>query len=311
MGNKLSHIIEGFAINESYMTNNIADNQAESILDKMLLEMETSRFKIPFSEQAVHLFKINESYNIPYRDMVRLCKSKGYSSFLEATDAIAETYNINRNNICVYIDEESGCIDKTVERISDAIDCSMKIFYHDTDYDDAEVSFMQIFGEGKKCCEDDIIDDEDDDIEAISEEIPKAETKECDGSKLRKIHKESLDYDIHCVNVYNKDFDYYVEMYDLEKYMDCYNISSIKEAVWNVAKENDIDDWKRINILCESREKMKSHNTHKGKAHTKRKNKTTLILIARSTQTDNEPRKLKIGWVDTAAQSKGIKKHKK
>lgn len=285
------NLIESFAFNESYIQNNYEDNVAENALDKMLLEMDTSYFKLPFSVKAVHLMRIGETYNIPYGDMVRFCEANRYDNFMEAIPVIAEHYDIKPESICVFIDEDSNSIDRTVERISDAIECSMKVFYHDSDYDDSEVSFMQIFGEDGK-----VIDDEDeDDVEAITEEDP-------DDDEIRKINKEGFSYTVGYVNVYNHDFDYYVEMSEVEKYMDYEGVESIKEAIWNIATENDID-WKKINILCESRSKTVKKKSRKGKATSRRSTRRKLKKFAKS----DLRKKLKIGWLDTSKSSKGIK----
>lgn len=388
-------IIENFASTESFIKNNVEDNSAENVLDKMLLEMETSYFKIPFSVEAVHVMKSNNSYNVSYSDAAKFCEANGYTTLYDGMCAIAEHYDLSIDDMCLFIEEDAGDLSTTVERITDAIDCNMRIFYHDSDFDDSEVSFMQIFGEGCKndCDEeddDDIYDmdndededddedeDEDDDREAISEEEPESEgcrsescksegckkeackregckessylymtegckkegcktegckkegcksegckkescksegckskTEGCKKEgcksegcrKLKKIAKESFSYNVDYVNVYNDGFDYYVELADLEHYMDDNNISSIKEAVWNVATENDID-WKKINILCESRTKLTKKKSRKGKAKTKRKNTRRLAKMVRSGHT----KKLRIGWIDTAASNKGIR----
>lgn len=338
-------IIENFASTESFIKNNVEDNSAENVLDKMLLEMETSYFKIPFSVEAVHVMKSNNTYNVSYSDAAKFCEANGYTTLYDGMCAIAEHYDLSIDDMRLFIEEDTGDLSTTVERITDAIDCNMRIFYHDSDFDDSEVSFMQIFGEGcKNDCdeeddddiydmdndEDEDEDDEEDDRESISEEEPESEgckkeackregckessyfymTEGCKKEgcksegcrKLKKIAKESFSYNVDYVNVYNDGFDYYVELADLEHYMDDNNISSIKEAVWNVATENDID-WKKINILCESRTKLIKKKSRKDKAKTKRKNTRRLAKMVRSGHT----KKLRIGWIDTAASNKGIR----
>lgn len=406
-------IIENFASTESFIKNNVEDNSAENVLDKMLLEMETSYFKIPFSVEAVHVMKDDNTYNVSYSDAAKFCEANGYTTIYDGMCAIAEHYDLSIDDMCLFIEEDTGDLSTTVERITDAIDCNMRIFYHDSDFDDSEVSFMQIFGEGcKNDCdeeddddiydmdndEDEDEDDEEDDRESISEEEPESEgcrSESCKSKKeacksegcksksegckkeackregckessyfymtegckkegcksegckskseackkegcktegckkescksegcksktegckkegcksegcrkLKKIAKESFSYNVNYVNVYNDGFDYYVELADLEHYMDDNNISSIKEAVWNVATENDID-WKKINILCESRTKLTKKKSRKGKAKTKRKNTRRLAKMVRSGHT----KKLRIGWIDTAASNKGIR----
>lgn len=289
MAYNVKDLITKLAVNESYVNNNVEDSLAEARLDDLLANMNESYMRLPFSTEAVHMIHIGENYHIPYKDMVRFCEAGGYENFLEAVPIIAEHYNVSENNIVVFIEsEDTGSVEKTVERIQDAIDNNMPILCRDSDYSD-EVSFSLIFGEDAK-----IIDDEEDDVELITEEDPDLD------DSITQINKEGFDYHVGMVNVYNNDFDFYLEMDDVEKYMDYMNIDSIREAVWNIANYNNID-FGKIKLLCESKSRITKKKSKKAKKSSKRRNKKKLNKIMTSS---TFRKKLKIGWLDTQKSAK-------
>ena len=79
-------------------------------------------------------------------------------------------------------------------------------------------------------------------------------------------------YTVEMVNVYKDDFDYYVELSELNRYMNDNNISTVKEAVWNIGASNDINH-KKINILYEGCKSKKAK-----KLSLKKKNKMKKCL---------------------------------
>ena len=306
MSYNISKLIRGCAASESCLHNSADDSIAESMIDSAIESIPESYYKIPYGLDAMHLIKIGENYFIPYRDMVRICE-KYTATIPEVIPAIANHYKINENAIVVMLESEDCCCDlaKTSIRILDAIENSIPIFTQEHDFADDCVDMKCLFGEDAKL----IDDDDDDDMEIITEEDPEEDDDIYDflddDDDMFCVSCESVSYTVDTVNVYSHEFDFYVEFAELERYMDYKHIDSVTEAVYDVAAHNEIP-YHKIKLLVESKSKLKSAKSKKTKTMRHRKAKKAI-----KAKKLGVGKKLKIGWLDTANATKGIKKSKK
>lgn len=275
----IKNLILNESYGESYMINNTEDAEAESRLSEIMDTLEESYYQIPFGPDAVHLIKHENMYMIPYTDMAKFCKTMKIDSFTEAITKLARYYKISENSIEVAIDQEDkDDLVKIVNDVEDAIGANINVQYttcwgEEDDEDNLEdVSLKIMYGEGCSLvcdcpgCTKDV------------EETNSASTVKFKNTKfIKTIAANDIKLDVSAVNVYQNDFDCYIELPDLERYMRDENINSVKEAVWNVATHNDIDV-KDITLLIEKC--CKSSKKKKNKKKRAAKTLETVNMIA-------------------------------
>lgn len=218
---------------ESAITNNIEDIRGYNSLQEEESKLDESFVNIPFNIDTVHLMKVDENYIIPFDDLVKIKKISD-KSLNEVMQDIAEYYNISRSNIVVDSNDlDNTALGEIAYRLQEAATKNIPV-YNSYYWEDVEI--------------------EDDEYESIEESIL-AEADEY--SELTNNVSTSFKFTVDAVNVYNEDFDYFVEMSEVNRFMDDNDIDSIWEAIHQIALHNDID-MKRISILyeaCKSKKK--------------------------------------------------------
>ncbi len=247
---------------ESYMLNNIGEAEADRKFDELMESLDYSYYKIPFGPDAAHLIQHENNFMIPYSDMVKLCKTMHINSFTEGIELIANHYNIPKNRIEIGIEEAcDDDLEMTVNDVTNAILADINVqctncWGDEDEGSDEGISLELMYGEDAKLIND-TSDTKGVNTTSYASQIDFSKVK-----FVKTIPSSIIKTDVSMVNVYNKDFDYYIELADLEKYMRSAGIDSIKEAVWNVASHNDIDN-KHIIILCEKTKPKKKKNKKK------------------------------------------------
>lgn len=281
MAYNVKAMLESMYTTESAVNNNIEDVQAESRLTDIIAELDSTYVRLPYSIDSLHILHIGETYNIPYRDLARFCRNSSYKTITEAIPVIADTFNLKKDSIRVMIETSNSCncnakLTTTVNRLTDALDHNISVFQYGNEIDDDDViDYQLIFGEDA-----DILSDNEEDDTTIDTAFSDEDLFDVDESCVA-ICDETYDYNVSMVNVYNKDFDYFIEFADLEKYMDDLKLDSVKEAVWNIANYNDVDP-KRISLLVESKKSIVDKKSSKGKLKNKQANKRKLAKIKKS-----------------------------
>lgn len=236
---------------ESYMLNNMEDTEATHKFNELMESLDYSYFKIPFGPEAVHMIQHENNFMVPYNDMEKLCKTMHIDTFTEAVELLANHYNIPKNRIEIGINEFcADSIAKTTEDISDAILANIpakrSTCWGDVYEGSSEgISLKLMYGEG---CS--LICDCPECKKGVDSPSYASQIDFKTAKFIKTIPSSIIKTDVSMVNVYQKDFDYYVELADVEQYMRSEGIDSIKEAVFNIATHNDIDNTS-ITLLCE------------------------------------------------------------
>lgn len=291
----ISSIIRAESLNESYRFNNIKDNDSADKLYDLIESLEYSYFKVPLTEDTVHVICHEGNYIIPYDDMKKYCQFNKVGSFVEAVPIIAKHYGIKPDKVYIGIYEDSSIndLDTTTSRIEDAIDSNVSINnYHcwddDDDFDDECITMM--YGSDAK-----LVDDSE--LKNINDPLCNLDTnksKLLQGVDFVKVFPANcIKYEASMVNLYNVGLDYYMEMDELERYMNYSGINSVKEAVMNIAEANNLeDDYNHIVILAEDSYIIKNKRC---KSNSYRN--TNARLEAMNMIINNNLNKLNLAWI--------------
>lgn len=242
-------ILEQESFGETFMLNDMNDNEAERKLDEIASSMCEATFKIPFEADMVRIAQNGEDYLIEFSELEKFAKYNNIHSISEAISNIASHYDISTKNIRITVENSSSDMLTVANRLSEAVECGIPLRYT-SQWEDA------------KLIDDDEWDDDEDEV--ITEKDPVETKKKCDGKKCLKEYAVSGDirYNIDMINIYNEDSRYYIEFSDIEKYMNSNNIDSIKEAITNIADHNGFD-WHDSVLVCETCNKIKKSRNKK------------------------------------------------
>ena len=238
-------------------------------LDHIIESLEDSYFTVPFNEDALHLIQHEGNYIIPYDDMVKYCKTNYVDTFVEAVPVIAKHYDIDPSNIFIAVQENDTTVDdaKTADRIEAALETGLIVErfggWYDEDDDFEDLDTYMMYGEASK-----LITDED--LKNINDPLHKVEmsSKPVIGDDIDFIKvfpDSSFKHEATMVNVYQHGANYYIEISDLNIYMDANDIDSVREAVTSIAEANDIEDPDDITLLVEKCSKSKAKKASKKK----------------------------------------------
>lgn len=253
----IAKLIRTEALSESCMNNSINDIESESRLDNIIDSLNYTYFKVPFTADAVHLIHHEGKFIVPYEDMKKFCIVSGTSTFTEAVGILADKYNLSPKNIYIGIQEDSSVNDMsiTADRLESAINSGIIVestemwedpdeFSDDKniDYDFGDIDLVDMYGESIN-----LIDDDNLKLAKLNESTKLDSTK-----FIKTMPKSAFKYEASMVNMYEDELSYYIEMDDLEKYMNYTGITSVKEAIMNIAEENDLaEKYDSIKILVE------------------------------------------------------------
>ena len=259
---------------ESYMNANILERESESKLNKIQSEVDYSLYRIPFGPDAVHLIQHENNFMVPYADMVKLCKTIGIRNFVEGVKLLSEHYHIPEKRFEIAIEEATEDDLVSIKNdVTDAMNSNIEFSFIDYDEDDEtnedDISLAMMYGED---C--DLIKSSDgngvkDTSSASAIDFRKAKF-------IKTLSAKDLNFDVSMVNVYNKDFTYYIELSDIQRYMRHEGIESVKEAIFNIKEHNDFNAHFDIKILGKNKGK-KAKKKNKKKISLKKNEAMNLI----------------------------------
>ena len=224
------------AANDLSILNEMTENSVNTNSLKSVTEsLETSPFQIPYSIDAIHIVNVNNKNYIVHMEEVQKLQKISGSTINETLADIAEFYEIDESSIIVDVSEfDDTDSDVTLARLNEANENKISV---------KTTSYWQNMIVSDTIDEDaDMYDGNITDIEQLDE------TADYNGAV--SFDPEIVAFTADMVNVYTEGSDAYVEMSELNRFMNDQDISSVKEAVETIAEANEIQATD-ITILCE------------------------------------------------------------